>query len=154
MKHAKCITLLTLGALIVSSSLFAQSDKDMKAIKAVVKQYENALNSQSLDDIVAVFDIDCVVLPDDAPAAIGHRGVREQYSGLTDASTSIDITLEIQELILTDEIAYVWSLNYGKITSDGGEEISIDSKSLMVLIMSMDGWKVHRYMFNGNSPAD
>jgi len=57
-------------------------------------------------------------------------------------------------LILSDKIAYVWSLNYGKISFKGGEEISIDSKSLMVLIMSMDGWKVHRYMFNGNTAPD
>ncbi len=154
MKHPKIITLLLFVGLFVPLTLGAQSDKDTKAVKAVVKQYEDALNSQSLDDIVAVFDIDCVVLPDDAPVVIGHRGVREHYEDLTDPSTSIEITLEVQELILSDKIAYVWSLNYGKISFKGGEEISIDSKSLMVLIMSMDGWKVHRYMFNGNTAPD
>jgi len=154
MKHPKMITLLLLGALVMPLSLVAQSNKDMKAVKAVVKEYQDALNSNSLDGIVAVFDVDAVVLPPDAPAAAGHAAIREQYKTITDPGTSIDITLEIQELILSDNVAHVWSLNYGKIKFDGGDENSIDSKSLMVLLKSMDGWKVHRYMFNSNNAPD
>ena len=154
MKHPKMITLLLLGALVMPLSLVAQSNKDMKAVKAVVKEYQDALNSNSLDGIVAVFDVDAVVLPPDAPVAAGHGAIREQYKTITDPGTSLDITIEIQELILADNVAYVWSLNYGKIKFDGGDENSIDSKSLMVLQKTMDGWKVHRYMFNSNVAPD
>ncbi len=154
MKNLKVITLLLFGALVLPLSLVAQTDKDMQAIKEVVKQYEDALNSNSLDGVVAVFTLDAVVLPPDAPAVSGHGAIREQYKAVTDPGTSIDITLEIQELILSDDIAYVWSLNYGKIKYEGGEASSIDSKSLMVLQKTMDGWKTSRYMFNNNSVPD
>ena len=154
MKHPKMITLLLLGALVMPLNLVAQSKKDVKAVKAVVKEYQDALNSNSLDGIVAVFDVDAVVLPPDAPAAAGHGAIREQYKTITDPGTSIDITIEIQELILADNVAHVWSLNYGKIKFEGGDENSIDSKSLMVLQKTMDGWKVHRYMFNSNIAPD
>lgn len=154
MKNLKVITLLLIGALVMPLSLVAQTDKDMKAIKEVVKQYEDALNSNSLDGVVAVFTLDAMVLPPDAPAASGHRAIREQYETVTDPGTSIDITLEIQELILSDDIAYIWSLNYGKIKFEGGDESPIDSKSLIVLQKTIDGWKVSRYMFNNNSIPD
>ena len=154
MKNLKVITLLLFGALVIPWSLVAQTDKDMKAIKEVVKQYEDALNSNSLDGVVAVFTLDAVVLPPDAPAVSGHEAIREQYMAVTDPGTSIDITLEIQELILSDDIAYVWSLNYGKIKYEGGDENPIDSKSLMVLQKTMDGWKTSRYMFNNNGTPD
>jgi len=143
-----------LCALVIPLSIGAQSSKDMKAIKAVVKQYQDALNSNSLDGIMAVFDVDAVVLPPDAPAAAGHGAIRDNYKGITDASTSLQITIEIQELFATDNMAHVWSLNYGKIKIEDGEENSIDSKSLMILEKSMDGWKVRRYMFNANNAPD
>jgi uncharacterized protein (TIGR02246 family) len=154
MKHLKIITLLMFTALALPLSLGAQSKKDMKAIKAVVKQYQDALNNNSLDGVMAVFDVDAVVLPDDGPAAAGHAAIRENYKPITDASMTVQITLEIQELIETDDVAYVWSLNYGTIKYKSESESAIDSKSLMVLRKTMDGWKVHRYMFNGNSPSD
>jgi uncharacterized protein (TIGR02246 family) len=154
MKHPKIITLLMLGALAIPMSLGAQSNKDMKAIKAVVKQYQDALNNNSLDGVMAVFDDDAVVLPDDGPAAAGHAAIRESYEPITSASMSVQITLEIQELIATDDVAYVWSLNYGTIKFKDQNEGDIDSKSLMVLRKTMDGWKVHRYMFNSNNAAD
>ena len=154
MKHSKVIFLLLFGALLVPWSLVAQSDNDMKAIKQVVKQYEDALNSNSLDGVVKIFTLDAVVLPPDAPAASGHAAIREQYKAVTDPGTSIKITLEIQELMLSGDVAHVWSLNYGKIKFTGADESSIDSKSLMVLQKTMDGWKAHRYMFNNNSQAD
>lgn len=154
MKHPKVISLFLFATLLMPLSIIAQSDKDMKAVKDVVKEYENALNSNSLDRVMQVFAIDAVVLPPDAAAASGHRAIREQYKSVTDPGTSINITLEIQELIISDDVAYVWSLNYGKEKFEGGEESPIDSKSLMVLQKTMDGWKASRYMFNNNNAPD
>ena len=154
MKHLKVITLLLFGALYIPLSLVAQSDKDIKAIKEVVKQYENALNNKSLDAIAEVFTVDAVVLPPNAPAVSGHAGIREQYKAVTNPSTSIEITLEIQESMVSDDVAYVWSLNYGKIKIADNDESSIDSKSLMILQKTMDGWKAHWYMFNSNNIPD
>ena len=154
MKHPKVIALLLLAGLIAPLTISAQSDKDIKAVKKVVKLYEDALNDHSLDGIVAVFDIDAVVLPPNAPAAAGHGAIREQYKAVTGSEASLEITLEIQETIISDDIAYVWSLNYGKIKLKDGTESAIDSKSLMILRKSTDGWKVHRYMFNANDAPD
>ncbi len=154
MKHAKFITLLLLAVLVMPLSIGAQSDKDMKAVKAVVKQYQDALNSNSLDAIIEVFDIDAVVLPNNGPAAAGHRAIRESYKSIVDPDISMDITIEVQELMVSDNVAYVWSLNYGTVKFKGSDESAIDSKSLMVLRKTMDGWKVHRYMFNGNNAPD
>jgi uncharacterized protein (TIGR02246 family) len=154
MKLPKLMKLLLFGALLIPLSVGAQSNKDMKAIKAVVKQYQDALNSNSLDGVMEIFDIDAVVLPNNAPAAAGHRAIRENYEQVTGPEVSIQITLEIQELIATDNIAYVWSLNYGTLKFKGAGEAAIDSKSLMVLQKTMDGWKIHRYMFNENKAPD
>ena len=154
MKHPKVIALLLLGALILPLSLGAQSNKDMKAVKAVIKQYEDALNNNSLEGVMEVFDVDAVLLPNNEPAAAGHAAIRENYKQFTNSEMSVEFTAEIQELIVSDDIAYVWALNYGKITPKGGDEILIDSKSLMVLQRTMDGWKAHRYMFNANSAPD
>ena len=150
MRHPIPIALILLAVMWTPMSLVAQSKKDMKAVKQVIKQYENALNNRSLEDIVNVFAIDAVVLPPDAPALSGHGAIRERYAPLTDPDNMIDITHEIQELILLDDVAYAWSLNYGKIRIGDGEESEIDSKSLMVLQKTIEGWKAHRYMFNGN----
>ncbi len=93
-------TLLLIGTLVVPLSLNAESSKDMKAVKNVVKLYEDVLNSNSLDGVVNVFDMDAVVLPPNAPAVARHAAIRQQYKGITDPAMSLNITLEIQELIM------------------------------------------------------
>jgi uncharacterized protein (TIGR02246 family) len=154
MKHSKVITFLLLGTLYLPLNLVAQSDEDMNAIKEVVKKYENAINNHSLQGIVNVFEVDAVVLPPNAPAVTGHAGIRGHYERITNQETSIDIALEIQELIIADDVAYVRSLNYGKVKFADSEESSIDSKSIMILRKTMDGWLVHWYIFNNNNAPD
>lgn len=154
MKHLKVITFLLLGTLYLPLNLVAQSEKDMNAIKEVVKKYENAINNHSLEGIVEVFDVDAVVLPPNAPAVTGHAGIREHYKRITHQGTAIEITLEIQELIISDDVAYVHSLNYGKVKFADSDESSIDSKSMMILRKTMDGWLTHWYIFNSNNAPD
>ncbi len=135
-------------ALVVPLS--AQKKADKKAITELIAQYETALNTHSLDGVMGIFSADAVVLRNNAPPANGHDAIRNQYKAITDASVSLNISLVIQDVIFSGDVAYAWLMNTGKVQSTGSEESTIDSKSLAVFHKGKDGWRVVRYMYNNN----
>ena len=136
---------------VLPVSAFAQGKKaDKKAVMQIVEQYQNGLNSNSLDDVMAIFAPDAVVMAANAPASVGTDAVRERYAAMTNPESTMDISLEIKEMNISGDVAYLWTHNTGTYKGAEGAGGTIDSKSLMICRKGKDGWKVHRYMFNNN----
>jgi len=123
---------------------------EKESVNQVIKQYESALNSRSLEAIMSLLATDAVVLAEDQAPAIGKTGIEETYTTLLRMYTDFKITMDVQQIDLFGSGAVAWSVNSGSGTlAENGEEVAIHSKSLFFLKKNEDGkWSIYQYMFN------
>lgn len=132
-----------------------QSDAQPRAaITAVLKNYEYALNASDVDGVVQLYTDDAVLLPPNAPTAVGIAAVRATYTGIFHAS-DIDLTFEIAEVnVVSLDWAFVRSTSKGSITILAtGAQIPSRNHELFVLHKTQGRWKLTRYSFSSVLPA-
>jgi uncharacterized protein (TIGR02246 family) len=132
-----------------------QSDAQSRAaIKAVLKSYEQALNASDVQGVVKLYTDDAVVLPPNAPSAVGIDAVRATYTGIFQA-IHINLTFEIAEVkVVSPEWAFLRSTSNGTVTILAtGAQIPSSNHELFVLHKTQGGWKLARYSFSSVLPA-
>jgi uncharacterized protein (TIGR02246 family) len=132
-----------------------QSDAQARAaITAVLKSYEQALNAGDVDGVVKLYTDDAVLLPPNAPTAVGTDAVRATYLGIFQA-IDLDLTFEIAELkVLSPDWAFLRSTSTGSITIlANGAEVASTNHELFVLQKTQGHWKLARYSFSSVLPA-
>src|SRR5437868_11095046 len=86
------------------------------AITAVLKSYEQALNASDVEDVVRLYTDDAVLLPPNAPSAVGIDAVRATYTGIFQ-TIDIDLTFEIAEVIaVSPDWAFLRSSSQGSLS--------------------------------------
>jgi uncharacterized protein (TIGR02246 family) len=132
-----------------------QSDRQPRAaIAAVLESYEQALNSSDVAGVVQLYTRDAVLLPPNAPSAVGIDAVRATYAGIFEAS-DIDLTFQIAEVrVVSPDWAFLRSTSKGFITLlANGTRIASSNHELFVLHKTHGGWKLARYSFSSVLPA-
>src|SRR5207244_4472291 len=119
------------------------------AIKAVLKSYEQALNASDVEGVVKLYTDDAVLLPPNAPTAVGIDAVRATYTGIFQA-IDIDLTFEIAEVkVVSPDWAFLRSTSKGSITILAkGAKIPSSNHELFVLHKTHGRWKLARYSFS------
>src|SRR5207244_114801 len=85
------------------------------AITAVLNSYEQALNARDVQGVVKLYTDDAVVLPPNAPSAVGIDAVRATYTGIFQA-IHINLTFEIAEVkVVSPEWAFLRSNSNGTV---------------------------------------
>ena len=132
-----------------------QSDKQSRAaIKAVLESYEQALDAGDVQGVVKLYSDDAVLLPPNAPSAVGIDAVRATYTGIFQA-IHIDLTFEIAEVkVVSPDWAFLRSNSKGSITILAkGAQIPSSNHELFVLHKTHGHWKLARYSFSSVLPA-
>ena len=124
------------------------------AIKAVLRSYEQALNAGDVQGVVKLYTDDAVVLPPNAPSAVGIDAVRATYTGIFQA-IHINLTFGIAEVnVVSPEWAFLRSNSNGTVTILAtGAQIPSSNHELFVLHKTQGGWKLARYSFSSVLPA-
>src|SRR6266849_2503662 len=132
-----------------------QSDAPPRAaITAVLKSYEQALNASDVQGVVKLYTDDAVLLPPNAPSAVGVDAVRATYAGIFQ-TIHINLTFEIAEVnVVSPEWAFLRSTSNGTVTILAtGAQIPSSNHELFVLDKTQGGWKLARYSFSSVLPA-
>jgi uncharacterized protein (TIGR02246 family) len=124
------------------------------AIKAVLKSYEQALNASDVQGVVQLYTDDAVLLPPNAPSAVGIDAVRATYTGIFQA-IDLDLTFQIAEVkVVSPDWAFLRSSSNGTVTIlANGAQIPSSNHELFVLHKTQGRWKLARYSFSSVLPA-
>ena len=125
-------------------------------IARLLQCYETALNTSSVEKIMALFASDIVYMPEHSPASVGAQAVQGAYNCLF-LSMTFGVEIHVEEImqmapdwvfVRTSSSGYVISLATGRRAANVGQE-------LFILKRSDDGdWKIARFCFSkANSPA-
>jgi uncharacterized protein (TIGR02246 family) len=131
-----------------------QSEQRRAGITAVLRSYQQALDAGDVDGVVELYTDDAVVLPPNAPSAVGIAAVRATYTGIFQA-IDIDLTFQIAEVkVVSRDWAFLRSTSQGTITVLAtGAKLPSSNHELFVLHRSRGAWKLARYSFSSVLPA-
>lgn len=146
----------TLAAFLVAAAVSpatagAKETADTKAIRAVLTQYEQALNAADTNTIVQLYTADGIQMAPDFPAAVGSEAVTAAYAG-TFKAISLNLTFTIDEVkLLGENTALLRSHSAGTLKVNGADQPAGPAafKELFVLNKQANGqWKFSHYSFS------
>lgn len=129
----------------------ADMDNDVEGvegdIEAVNARFESFIAGQQWDSLASIYTDDAVLMPQGAPMERGPAGIRQGFMEMGQMGvTAVD--LETQEVEVEGDMAN----EIGQYTLRAGGS-QIDRGKYLVVWKNEDGvWKIHRDMFNSDSP--
>jgi uncharacterized protein (TIGR02246 family) len=131
-----------------------ESAGQQRQIENVLKNYEHSLNAGDVEGVVRLYTDDAVLLPPNAPSAVGGEAVRAAYTGIFQA-IHLDLTFTIAEVkVMAPDWAFIRSDSTGSITIlANGAQIPSSNHELFVLHKTQGRWKFARYSFSSTLPA-
>ena len=149
MKTLKRITLLgiLMTALVACQAASPGSSTDEEAaVRRGTQRFLEAHRAKDWPGVAAAYTEDAVLLPPNAPAVKGRDEIRRWFEA-NEQNTSID--LEIAEIEVRGDLAYVWGLSTVTIEEPGAEAIVFSGKYLDIRRKQPDGtWLVSVDMFS------
>lgn len=123
-------------------------------IVAVLKSYERALNASDVAGVVQLYTDDAVLLPPEAPTAVGIDAVRASYMGIFQ-TLDLDLTFKVAEVnVVSSDWAFLRSASTGVATLlASGAQVPSSNHELFVLQKCHGPWKLARYSFSSVLPA-
>ncbi len=117
-------------------------------IEAANARFETFIAGQQWDSLTAIYTEDAVVMPQGAPLARGADAIRDGFAALGRMGiTSFDLeTLEVER-------AGDMASEMGRYTLRGIDGSEVDQGKYLVFWKEVgDTWRMHRGMFNSDSP--
>jgi uncharacterized protein (TIGR02246 family) len=146
--------LLLISLLVLSVSVQAQSDKsnksvaDRQAIEKLIHQYGDAINSSSVEKVLAVYTKDGVLMGQAAPTASGQEQLKGTYEYVF-GQIKLNLTFTILEVTIDKDYAWVRSESSGTTTILSNNQSGPDAyRELFVVKKENGSWKIARYMYN------
>lgn len=119
-------------------------------IRAVLAQYEAALNHSDAAGAAACYTSDGVFMPTTLPTASG-ADLEEAYRQIFGA-IALDVTFTVDELVVSGTVAYALTRSVGTQTDQATATTADDAnREIFVFRETNDGWRIARYMFNKDS---
>src|SRR5271165_3760216 len=120
---------------------------DQAAIHAGDQAHVDAYNAGNVDGIIAVYADDAVLMPQDAPAAVGHEAIRKYYTASIASAKAAGTTTTIGNYLsgVSDNLG--WSSGTFKDTGPGG--VTVDTGKFLSTWRKTHGkWFQVRDIFN------
>jgi uncharacterized protein (TIGR02246 family) len=148
---------LTLTALpfAVAGSAQAQSASaaDAAALASVVQRYAQALRSNDVEALVALYADDGVFMPESAPVAAGRAALRTAYRTIF-GTLKLDLEFRVLESQASGDMAWVRSQSQGKVkTLATGVEVQASYNELCVFGRSSGTWKLRCFLYATTKPG-
>ena len=128
----------------------SQKTIEQTEIRKLLDEYSVALGSKSAQNVAEIFHEEAQLSPEDGNVVQGRAKIQEHFKGLE--TIDFEENFEIQEVLPTDNLIIVRTLNTGKWNNlDNTEGGSFSVKGQMVLKRASNGaLKIFRYMYNSN----
>ncbi|KAH8647677.1 hypothetical protein BX600DRAFT_555162 [Xylariales sp. PMI_506] len=125
------------------------SASEVEAITNVLHAYGAALKSRDVDEAMALYTSDGVIMPPHFTASVGAAALRESYTRIF-ASVALVISFAIEEVVvMSPEWAFARTTAEGTKTmlATGAEEPHANQE--LFIMKKEDGkWKIARYAFS------
>jgi uncharacterized protein (TIGR02246 family) len=117
-------------------------------IRAVLKTYQHALNTDDVTLAVSCYTSDGVFMPTTLPTSVG-AALTEAYAQTFEA-IHLDVEFTIDEIVVvSDAVAYALTRSNGIQTVRASGQQSKESNREVFILHAVEGqWKIARYMFN------
>ena len=155
MKRTFRLSLTIVG--FITSLLFLQScskdndnteSTDKPAIEALLKSYQDALNSSDAEKVVKLFTSDGILLANAAPTAEGAAAVQATYQYVFDNFT-YNLVFSILEIEVSGNTAVARSTSKGTfIIKASGQSLPDENRELFVFEKTDGQWRIAKYMYN------
>jgi len=129
------------------------SGADVQAIRAIVDNFDAAMNSADFEAQAELYDENAIRMPANAPAQVGKSNIREWFRLEAERSV-VDIDNNVRDVQVFGDWGYMWGDATGVITPrDGSDPTLVESKWMSVVRRQPDGtWKTYRDIYNTNLP--
>ncbi|RAK89382.1 hypothetical protein BO79DRAFT_264915 [Aspergillus costaricaensis CBS 115574] len=135
----------------INSSVVSTPDTD--EISALLHAYGNALKSRNVDEAVALYTEDGVIMPPHFSASTGTEALRGSYTRIF-ATIQLVITFQIEEIVV---MSPEWA--FARTTAEGTKTILATQESephanqeLFILRREHGKWLIARYAFSSMKP--
>lgn len=119
-----------------------------QAIEKLIKVYRNTLERSDAAEMSALFTMDGVVMPPNAPQAKGQEQLKATYEFLFKA-VQVTIQFSIAEILVTGDYAFAQTTSTGtSLIHSSGQTLPINNKELFIFKQVNGTWKIFKYMFN------
>jgi len=130
--------------------------KNQEAIAATLNKYKDALNDSSVDQAVALYTKDGIVMPQHIQAGIGTDAIRKTYENIF-AAIALHVKFDMKEIVETGPgwaFARTTSAGHTTIHGKGGDtEGGAEGNQELFVMQEVDGdWKIARYCFCTTNP--
>jgi uncharacterized protein (TIGR02246 family) len=118
---------------------------DEQSIRNLIALWHSATAAGDVDTVLDLMTDDVVFLSAGQPPMRGRETFATGLRGLL-SHRRIESTFEVQEIIVSGDLAYAWTqLRVRIITRENGEAISREGNALSILRREADGaWRVTR----------
>ena len=126
------------------------------AIGAIWSEYESTLERDDLDGWLALWTEEGVQMPFDEPQVSGIDAIRTRNGAALEVVAFNDVDIKVEEVGLGGEWAFArgnYTMNL--VSKQSGEPNPFDGKFMTIFQRQADGaWRIHRDIFNSNTPRD
>ncbi|PYH31511.1 YybH family protein [Aspergillus neoniger CBS 115656] len=129
------------------------SPADADEISALLHAYGKALRSRNVDEAVALYTEDGVIMPPHFSASTGTEALRDSYTRIF-ATIQLIITFQIEEIVV---MSPEWA--FARTTAEGTKTILATQESephanqeLFILRREHGKWLIARYAFSSMKP--
>ncbi len=154
MKNRLMHTIAAAALILGSLSCARAADSDNEEIRALLKNYEQALNGSDVTGVVKLYTEDGVFMAQHHPSAVGIDAVKAAYEGVFKA-INLNVDFDIVEVkVVADDWAFARTNSAGTTTINAtGVQVAEGNQELFVLKKTDDGsWKIARYCFSTTNP--
>ncbi len=130
------------------------SEADILAIRAIVDDFDIAVNAGDYEALAELYDEDAIRMPAEAPPQIGKEAIREWFR-LEAEGDVVQIDNVVRDAQAFGDWGYMWGDATGLLTPrDGSEPRVVHAKWMSVVRRQADGsWKTYRDIYNTNEPT-
>ncbi|MDB4582285.1 SgcJ/EcaC family oxidoreductase [Draconibacterium sp.] len=151
----KTITLLALLSILFFTCCEnenKQTEKDVEAIKELLKKYEEAAANGDAVAYINLYTEDVIWAQPNAPVAKSKAEILERLKPLME-NLNIQLDESAFEIIVEDDFAYAMSDVTGTFTQKSdGLVIPVKNTALRIFRKEKDGWRISRQIYNSKLP--
>lgn len=125
-------------------------------MRNALAQYERAINGMSPEGALKVFEPDGIFMPNNGPTVAGQAALRDYYERtIFWPVKSYDLRFTPVEVITAGNWGFVRVNTTGTVVAKAdGRATSRNNRALFIFHQGADGsWRIARYLFNANAPA-
>ncbi|KAH8721785.1 hypothetical protein BGZ61DRAFT_492260 [Ilyonectria robusta] len=129
------------------------SSAEVEEITAALHAYGAALKSRNVEEAVALYTVDGVIMPPHFSASAGTQALRESYTRIF-TSVQLVITFEIEEVVvMSPDWGFARTTAEGTKTMLATQESEPHANQELFIMKKEDGkWKIARYAFSTMKP--